>query len=41
MSGVPVGFAMDIYEELLDYLRSQGVKAYLEIVVKDYNGESE
>ena len=36
LSGVPIGFASDLYEELLDYLRSQGVKAYLDIVVKDY-----
>ena len=35
LSGVPVGFAQDIYEDLLDYLRAQGVKAYLEIVIKD------
>ena len=36
LSGVPIGFANDIYEDLLDYLRSQGVKAFLDIVVKDY-----
>lgn len=36
LSGVPIGFASDIYEDLLDYLRAQGVKAYLEIVIKDY-----
>ena len=35
LSGVPIGFATDIYEDLLDYLRAQGVKAYLDIVVKD------
>ena len=35
LSGVPIGFANDIYEDLLDYLRSQGVKAFLDIVVKD------
>lgn len=35
LSGVPIGFASDIYEDLLDYLRSQGVKAFLDIVVKD------
>lgn len=35
LSGVPIGFASDIYEDLLDYLRAQGVKAYLEIVIKD------
>ena len=37
LSGVPVGFASDIYEDLLDYLRSQGVRAYLDIVVRDYS----
>lgn len=37
LSGVPIGFASDIYEDLLDYLRSQGVKAYLDIVIKDYS----
>ena len=36
LSGVAAGYAKDVYEELLDYLRSQGVKAYLDIVVKDY-----
>ncbi|MCR4900246.1 MAG: hypothetical protein K5907_05460 [Treponema sp.] len=36
LSGVPVGFANDIYEDLLDYLRAQGVKAYLDIIVRDY-----
>lgn len=40
LSGVPIGFANDIYEDLLDYLRAQGVKAYLDIVIKDYS-ESE
>lgn len=39
LSGVPIGFATDIYEDLLDYLRAQGVRAYLEIVVRDYSGE--
>lgn len=39
LSGVPIGFASDIYEDLLDYLRAQGVKAHLEIVIKDYSGE--
>lgn len=41
LSGVPIGFASDIYEDLLDYLRAQGVRAFLEIVIKDYSGESE
>ena len=35
LSGVPIGFATDIYEDLLDYLRAQGVRAFLDIVVKD------
>jgi hypothetical protein len=35
LSGVPIGFATDIYEDLLDYLRAQGVRAFLEIVVGD------
>ena len=35
LSGVPAGFAQDIYEDLLDYLRAQGVRAYLDIVIKD------
>ncbi len=37
LSGVPIGFASDIYEDLLDYLRAQGVKAYLDIIVRDYS----
>ena len=36
LSGVPIGFAEDIYTDLLDYLRSQGVRAFLDIVVRDY-----
>lgn len=36
LSGVPVGFAKDIYEDLLDYLRGVGIKAYLEIVIRNY-----
>lgn len=35
LSGVAAGFAQDIYEDLLDYLRAQGVRAYLDIVIKD------
>lgn len=35
LTGVPIGFATDIYEDLLDYLRAQGVRAYLEIIIKD------
>lgn len=36
LSGVPIGFASDIYEDLLEYLRAQGVRAYLEIVIRDF-----
>ena len=36
LSGVPIGFASDIYEDLLNYLRSQGVMASLDIVIKDF-----
>ena len=36
LSGVPIGFATDIYEDLLDYLRAQGVRAFLDIVVRDF-----
>lgn len=36
LSGVPIGFAKDIYEDLLEYLRAQGVRAYLDIIVKDF-----
>ena len=39
LSGVPIGFATDIYEDLLEYLRAQGVKAYLDIIIRDYQGE--
>ena len=35
LSGVPAGFAVDIYDDLMDYLRAQGVKAYLEFVIRD------
>lgn len=36
LSGVAAGFAKDVYEDLLNYLRSVGVKAYLEIITRDY-----
>lgn len=39
LSGIPIGFASDIYEDLLDYLRAQGVRAFLEIVIRDYSAE--
>lgn len=35
LTGVNTGFAVDIYNDLLDYLRTAGTKAYLEIVIKD------
>lgn len=37
LSGVPIGFASDIYEDLLDYLRAQGVRAYLDFIIKEYS----
>ncbi len=36
MTGVAAGFAQDIYQDLLNYLRASGVKANIEIVSKDY-----
>lgn len=36
LTGVSAGFAQDLYEDLLSYIKSSGVKAYLEIVNKDY-----
>ena len=39
LSGIPIGFAKDIYEDLLDYLRAQGVRAYLDIVIRDFTAE--
>lgn len=35
MSGVAAGFAQDIYQDLLNYVRATGVKANIEIVSKD------
>lgn len=35
LSGLPIGFATDIYEDLLVYLKSQGVRAFLDIVIRD------
>lgn len=35
MTGVAAGFAQDIYQDLLDYLRASGVRANIEIVTKD------
>lgn len=36
VTGVGAGFAQDIYNDLLNLLRANGVKAYLEILTKDY-----
>ena len=35
MSGISAGFAQDLYQDLLDYVRASGVKANIEIVSKD------
>lgn len=35
LSGANSGYALDLYEELLSYVKSIGVKAYLEIVNRD------
>lgn len=37
LTGVAAGFAKDLYEDLLSYIKAEGVKAYLEIVNKDYS----
>lgn len=37
LSGAPIGYATDIYQDLMDYIRSQGVKAYFSTVIKDIN----
>ncbi len=36
MTGVKTGYAMDIYRDLLEYVRSTGVRAYLNICNQDY-----
>ena len=36
MSGMASGFAQDVYADLMNLLRAQGVKAYIEIVAKDF-----
>lgn len=36
LTGVAAGFAKDIYEDLLSYIKTEGVKAYLEVINKDY-----
>lgn len=35
ISGVASGFAQDIYEDLLEYVRADGVKAYIETINRD------
>ena len=36
MTGVKTGYALDLYRDLLDYTKSCGVKAYLNICNQDY-----
>ena len=36
MTGASAGFASDIYTDLLDYVRGQGVKAYIDIITREY-----
>lgn len=36
LSGVAAGFASDIYDDLLNYVRAQGIKAYFDIVLRDF-----
>lgn len=40
MSGVSAGFAQDLYQDLLDYVRASGVKANIEIVSKDMDKDN-
>lgn len=37
LTGVAAGFAKDLYEDLLSYIKSTGIKGNLEIVNKDYS----
>jgi len=39
LTGVASGYAQDLYEDLLSYVKAQGVKAYIEIVNRDYTDE--
>lgn len=39
LTGAAAGFAKDLYEDLLSYIKAEGVKAYLEIVNKDYSDD--
>lgn len=36
LTGASAGHALDLYEDLLNYVRPQGVKGYLKIINKDY-----
>lgn len=36
LSGVAAGFASDIYDDLLNYIRGQGIKAYFDIVLRNF-----
>ncbi len=39
LTGPQSGYADDVYDELLEYVRSVGVKAYIEFLTKDYSEE--
>lgn len=41
LTGVASGFAQDLYEDLLKYIKSTGVKAYIEILNRDSDNTEE
>lgn len=41
LTGIQAGYALDVYQDLLNYLRPVGVKAYLTILTKDVEATSE
>lgn len=41
MTGVKTGYALDLYRDLLEYVKSSGVKAYLNVCNQDYKGNIE
>lgn len=41
ITGIKTGFSQDIYEDLLNYVKAVGVKAYIEIINKDEAIEGE
>ena len=41
ITGIKTGFSQDIYEDLLNYVKADGVKAYIEIINKDEAIEGE